>query len=241
MSLKISNHPKTKEPPTKLSLQERMKLASDCYRQAKARNEEKIHNAKVLPIRTVIQRWADACRKYFPETEMPLIPVKASYALKAAMARHSNTQSSVKFLDLMDWSIEHWLLIMDTEFFGMDNKPMYPAVMLFVKCIGKFQNAWSEKEKLIAVSKMTTREQMVYHLMRKGRSQETAEREVDERLGLTKLRNDIASERAKLQRLQTNSVEHELLLSRIRMMDRTVERKQIRAVKGVGGTFEQWT
>ena len=85
------------------------------------------------------------------------------------------------------------------------------------------------------------RDMMIFHLLRQGKDQETAERYVDEKLGLTKLRDEIKTERQRLQQLQINNHKDLELEERIKMMDRAIERKQTKAVKGVGGTFEQWT
>lgn len=240
MSLKL---PKSGSPipEPRMTLLQKMAVSTQRTEEIRQRKRQTAGGCGACDPAVLLSLWQQAVRRTFgAETPVESRKVDA-LILHAERKRQLSQGKAEQFIALMEWSIENWRPIMDQHFSGMTNKCPYPVIRFLVRCLGTFQLAYSEKGRLEKRMNMTTRELMVDTLVRKGRSQEAAEREVDERLGLLELRDAIAAERKKLQQLQNRQQETKQLEERIAMMDRTISRKQTRAVAGVGGTYEQWT
>ena len=235
--LKVSIKPKTTEAPPTMSLDERVALATERCDTIRQRKKQKAVASGLCSARELRKLWLSAGGA----TVLP-VTTQDSIILHQEMKRHAARKEKVGFVELMEWSITNWPLMMDAHFHTMQNRPELPVIRFFVKCIGKFLFAYDERGRLERIANMTTRERMVDTLVRrKGMTNAAAEREVDERLGLTKLKAEIETERRKLQQLQDRHIQTVETEERIAMMNRTVQRKETKAVQGVGGTYEQWT
>lgn len=163
--------------------------------------------------------------------------------LLSAYKRHNSAGNDPAFIPMMEWCVGQWAMIMGTKFRGMVEPPRDPSIRFFVKLLPRFIEAYRDRDLLERFSRMTTREQMIHQLVAKGRDQQAAEREVDERLGLLKLKQEIEAERKQLQILQRQSAQYAEQEKRVQLMERharRTERRATRLMTGEGGTFDAW-
>jgi hypothetical protein len=201
----------------------------------------RLANADTLSLASLSSVWGAACAAAHSGESLPDVRQKDFLILQACMRRHSAGEHSVRFVPLLQWSVAQWRSIVSAYFRWMPDAPVLPEPRFFVRFIDRFLNAHSRLEELERLQNMTTREQMVYHLTaRKGMSQEAAEREVDEKLGLLRIKQDIEAERKKLQQLQSSSVEAVESKQRLALMQREAKQVEARAVTLTKGTFDTW-
>ena len=138
------------EPPTMIRLS-----AVDYLLAARKMNQETMTHKRVkltqpnarVPMLDLLKIWTDATRGAFPDAPMAWTKTDG-HILRGELKRHIARNENPQFMELVVWSIQNWSLIMDREFFGMKDKPPYPSIRLFVKCIGKFLYAYSQKDRM---------------------------------------------------------------------------------------------
>ena len=168
--------------------------------------------------------------------------VEESFILKKAMKKHMEMGNKPDFIELMTFSIQHWTVIMNMKFWNATSKPEQPAIRWFVKCLPSFIEVYQQNEKVKNYKMMTTKEQMIQALIDNGKDKDTAEKEVDERLGLKKLRDEIKEEREKLQLLQNENDRAKEVEERRALLNSAVKRKEARNTCYINseGTFDLW-
>jgi len=237
MPIKLTKKIRAEAPPTpKRSLNEIMESARARFDAAKLKRMEKQRSSGKIPMNDLVGVWVRTCREYFPNS-IPVMTKVDGIILKQTAERLHAMEPKLDFQDLMVWSISRWAAIMSEHFRKMTNHPTEPAVRFWVKCVGTFL-AIKEKEGFDGtLGNMTAKEQMIAKLMRSGKSLETATREVEERMGLTKLRDEIKSERQKLQQLQLNQARAKEIQERLDLMERKPTKPKSATTEG---TYEQW-
>lgn len=228
---------------SKQELESLLRNASERTKSKQAAKHATALTSRALAVKPLLTLWMkarEACPSYSPDG-VSTIRQKDGVILQACMRRHVASGHPVAFGVLLDWSLQNWPSIMQGYFRWMADAPTMPEIRFFVRFIDKMILAYSRKDDLSKLAAMTTREQMVYHLVKKkGVAPEVAEREVDERLGLQKIKDEIQAERQKLQRLHQNSAAYAEAQQRLSFMEKTKQQEESRAITGTGGTFETW-
>jgi hypothetical protein len=124
---------------------------------------------------------------------------KKDMAVLASHARHFKGED---FMDMLEWSLRNWAAIMSARFAWMDADaiPELPSVSLFVRFSDKFQQGYRDRDRLTREAGMTDREREIARCLRKGMTQEAAERTADEKLGLATERQKLEQAKKDIQR-----------------------------------------
>lgn len=223
-----------------MKLEDRIAVANSRNRKSRDRKKAKAVD-KVQAQQVIYGLWLEWQRDQDWQAVPLNIPERATIQMKWK-AHMRDAKNDPNFYRLFEWSVKNWRAIMGDQFRGMANPPNQPVAKFFVKCLPQFIQAYRKKEDVLRHAEMTTREVMIEKIMkRSGKSQEVAEAEVDERLGLTRLKADIQEERRRLQQLQNRNAETEAVSQRLRLLERRRKRTQARAEKDViENEYDKW-
>lgn len=153
--------------------------------------------AAVLPVsKQSVRIWKLRCQHTYADH-----CAKARDLVKlAGYAKQYSKSGREDFITYMEWVVQNWRLIIAQNFNWLDTKPDVPSIPLFVRCSNKFEEAYRAKDRLTAAASMTERERLIAAAELKGMDTEAAERDADERLGITAERHRLEEERKELKR-----------------------------------------
>ena len=150
------------------------------------------------------------------------------------------TRSIADWLTYLNWCLAKWVAIRAEHFHWMTSSPEVPAMGFLVKMANRFEQAYTAKESLEAMGRLSTRERSIERRTRAGMDRETAEKEVDDRTGLTHERERIeaAAQAIKRQRLAIHTDEREREATARRKANQRAIRERTKLA--TSGTFDTW-
>jgi hypothetical protein len=155
--------------------------------------------------------------------------------------RASQARTNTEWLDYLAWLIERWHTIREAQFAWMKaNSPSVPSIRFIVKFSDRFEQAWADRQSLERMAGLSTREREVEVRIRKGTDRATAEREVDERLGLLKAKQDAEAATKQLKRQQ--AAFENAKADHTAAAERNATWRKVRQTQPIAadGTFDQW-
>lgn len=223
--LKLPKNPRPKRevPP---NVAEAIQSVSARY---KLRAEERAANVCKTAgqkAKALLDLWVQTAKTEYHD-HPPISTTDREAGALVSYARRYEKASGLPFGEFMVWSIQNWRPLMRSTFFKVRTTPDYPTIPFFVGFHNGFEGAFGDRVEIERKARLTTRERDVEWLMQhKGKTRETAEREVDAKHGLTRLRDEIKSERLKLQQLQQEQVTRAEYKEREAMMDLAARRQK---------------
>lgn len=149
-------------------------------------------------------------------------------------------KSTENWMIYLEWCIANWSLIRSEQLAWMRDAPVQPCMPFFVRNSDRFELAHEEKATFEAMSKMSLRDREVERRVIKGVPRDLAEKEVDERNGLS-------DERERLERAASAIKSSDMAeYGRQREAEATERRKQRWAeakkltTPAEKGTFDEW-
>jgi DNA replication protein DnaD len=137
--------------------------------------------------------------------------------------------------------IERWHTIREAQFAWMKaSSPSVPSIRFLVKFSDRFEQAWAGRQSLERMAGLSTRDREIEMRIRKGTDRSTAEREVDERLGLLKAKQDAEAAANQLKRQQ--AAFENAKADHTAAAERNATWRKVRQTQptATDGTFEQW-
>ena len=153
----------------------------------------------------------------------------------------SKARTNSEWLDYLSWVIERWHTIRESQFAWMKaSSPSVPSIRFFVKFSDRFEQAWAGRQSLERMAGLSTREREIETRVLKGTDRSTAEREVDERLGLLKAKQDAEFAAKQLKRQQ--AAFENAKADHTAAAERNATWRKVRQTQptATDGTFEQW-
>lgn len=188
--------------------------------------------------------WSDLCLSAHPETPH-LVVTKTDCLLLSQYGkrfiRSKGEGGEQDWLDYLEWVVFRWNTIRDCQLSWMRTaSPSAPSIRFMIKFSEHFEQAWEKKNYFDRLASLSLRDREIEIRVSKGIERDVAEREVDERLGLLKAKEDAASARKALKRQQASF--ENAKADHIRADERNARWKEIRQASSTssGGTFEQW-
>lgn len=230
--------PKSKKPSPKqqASVLEAVASAKKRFIEAKAKKDKRRNEKKVWSLKDLHDFWIAHSDAVDAPTRKDMM------ILQGGMKNFRESVFGYRYVDLLKWSLENWSSIIQAEFRFAKRPPTEPSVRWFVKCIAAYRKCYERKEKTMYLASLTTRERMIAKLEDEGRYHDDAVREVDEILGLHKIKEEIRQKEESLKRFQIKQMEDAEAQRRLGLMKRTAKRKEAKAVEQHKrkGTFERW-
>jgi hypothetical protein len=157
---------------------------------------------------SVLKAWHELCLSHHSEANHLSVTKTDCLILHKygkRFVRESKARTSSEWLDYLSWVIERWHTIRESQFSWMKaNSPSVPSIRFLVKFSDRFEQAWADKKSLERMAALSTRDREIEARIRKGVDRFAAEREVDERLGLLKAKQDAEAAVSKLKRQQAS-------------------------------------
>jgi len=180
--------PKRRSPPSKKLADSVRSIESASTRKLLARVEKARSSVGVPNATAVGTLWNDYAATAYPDHAPTALTRKLMAMLRGYAFRYCRMGGPKegrvlfeKFSEYAEWVTLEWALIMDNRFEWADNTPPYPEVRFFVGMASHFERAWEERKQVEALRDMTPREAFKARLLAKGKSEEAAERAVEER------------------------------------------------------------
>jgi hypothetical protein len=224
----------------------RLKVAKDLDKQKRKsaeRRQSKIDQWRSTS--TAYKAWFDLCCSFHPDANHLAVTKTDTLILHRYGLRFSNSskhRSLREWLDFLSWVVARWHTLREFHFAWMKtNSPAVPSIRFLVKFSEKFEQAWASKKDVEHFATLSTRDREVELRVVKGIDRATAENEVDKRLGLITLKQEIEAASAKLKRQQAsfeNSRRDHTAADA-----RKAKWKELRTNSTVtqsDGTFDQW-
>lgn len=225
------------ESDQEASLEDRLESASSRSRASRQRRIDK------WTLDSVVPAWQAALALHHPGS-----PILTNTRVQCmALLRYGKkwiaavaSRSIADWLAYLNWCIAKWVAIRTEHFHWMTSSPEVPAMGFLVKLADRFEQAYTAKESLEAMGRLSTRERSIERRMRAGMERETAEKEVDDRTGLTEERERIeaAAQAIKRQRLASQVDERERAATERRKADHRAITERTRP--SAAGTFDTW-
>lgn len=187
--------------------------------------------------------WFDALSRFYPDADAITVKKFNVFSLrdygKKWMAAGQN-RNVLAWLDYLEWCMSHWSIIREETFGWMKDAPAVPCIGFLVKLGQNFEQAYEAKESIEAMQRMTARERQIAKRVRSGMAHDVAEKEVDDRLGLSQERERIeaAARELKTQNIARTNGERERRQSAIRNEDWKLRRAAAKPAER--GTFDEW-
>lgn len=217
------------------SLEERLSSATDNSRSARSIRLSKWTSATAFAIWTDLEKKHHSGITHFTTTKSNRFAL-LQYGKKWIAAN----RSTENWMTYLEWCIGNWSIIQSEKLSWMVDAPTQPCMPFFVRNSARFEQAYEERATFDALSKMSIRDREVERRVNKGVPRNVAEKEVDDRDGLTK-------ERERLERAASVIKNADIAAyGRDREAEATARRKQrwVDAEKltapAAKGTFDEW-
>jgi hypothetical protein len=189
--------------------------------------------------------WFDLCESFHPDANHLAVTktdtlILHRYGLRFATA--SKNSSLPNWIEFLSWVIERWHTIREFHFAWMKaNSPAVPSIRFLVKFGETFEQAWASKQDVEHFATLSTRDREVELRVLKGVDRTVAEQEVDKRLGLITLKQEIESASAKLKKQQASfeNARRDHAIAEVRKAKWKELRTKSSVTEGEG-TFDQW-
>jgi hypothetical protein len=150
------------------------------------------HNAN-----TVENVWALAHRETFPAV---VVPPWSTVSKGQSLHFVRSAARNVRGLEVLDWSVRNWRLIVNARFAWMNESPPpeFPNIGFMLKFKDHFYAGFNDRERLRSELTLSGRDRRVKRLQHQGLSAEEAEKEATARDAATREREAIAEDRKRL-------------------------------------------
>lgn len=144
--------------------------------------------------------WRRAWASAFPGIPPIAWKQREGFAVLSWCRRYSKNNPSLTatFPVLLAWVVQRWPLIMREQFRTMRGAPEFPTPGFAVKFSDRFEATFLKRAEIEKRASMTSRDEAVAKARGAGMSEEAAEREADERLGLAEQKEALSRERRRL-------------------------------------------